>query len=191
MKDQLALKIALGDEQAFELLFRKLNIRLCLFANKFLQDPDESQDVVQEAFIRVWENRKDINPDEALTSYIFRIVQNMSLNRLRKRKYEQGYAELLGMVYLGDSVFSAHELYIAEELEEHIASAIRELPDGCRKIFTLSRHEGLKYRDIARVLDISPKTVEVQMSKALRLLRLKLSLYITILFILLLLSFAG
>jgi RNA polymerase sigma-70 factor (ECF subfamily) len=186
MKDPLALKVSIGDEQAYELLFRKLNVRLCLFANKFLQDPDEAQDVVQEAFIRVWENRRDLDPDDSISAYIFRIVQNLCLNRLRKRKIEQGYSEVLRMVYLESSVFSAHELYVAEELEEHIALAIRELPDGCRKIFTLSRHEGLKYKDIARVLDISPKTVEVQMSKALRLLRLKLSLYLTILILILL-----
>ena len=177
MRDQLASRIKIGDEQAFELFFRKFNVRLCSFANKFLNDPDLSQEIVQEAFVRLWECREDIDPDSALDSYVYRIVQNISLNTLRRRKIESRYTEIYRLVYLELSDNSAHDLYIAGELEDRIAGAINDLPEGCRKIFTLSRHEGLKYKDIARVLGISPKTVEVQMSRALKQLRLKLGLF--------------
>ena len=77
MMDQLAMRIKLGDEQAFELLFRKFYVRLCSFANKFLDDPEEAQEIVQEVFTKIWEGRNDIDPEDSLRSYIFKIAQNL------------------------------------------------------------------------------------------------------------------
>ena len=181
MKDQLSVRIKLGDEQAFELFFRKFNLRLCVFANKFLNDPEVAKEIVQDAFVKVWEGRDEIDPEDSLRSYIFKIVQNLSINKLRKREVESRYIEIYKLVYIEQHEFSAHEIYAASELEEHLTDSISKLPAGCREIFKLSRNEGLKYSEIADILNISPKTVEAQMSKALRLLKLKLSIYLTIL----------
>jgi len=178
MKEQLTSRIKLGDEQAFELLFHKYFIRLCGFANKFLNDPDEAQEIVQEVFVKIWEGREKIDPEESLKSYIFKITQNLSLNRLQRKKIESKYTEIYKLVYIEQHAFSAHDTLMGLELEENIASAIRKLPTECRKVFQMSRVEGLKYREIAITLNISAKTVEAQMSKAFRILRLELSDYI-------------
>jgi RNA polymerase sigma-70 factor, ECF subfamily len=183
MKDQLAMRIKLGDEQAFELLVRKFNARLCAFANKFINDPEEAQEIVQDMFIKIWERRDEIDPEDSLKSYIFKIVQNLSLNKLRRRKVESRYTEIYKLVYIEQYEFSAHESLLARELEEHIVDSIGKLPSECRKVFELSRIEGLKYREIAVSLHISVKTVEAQMSKALRSLRVELSEYMTLLLI--------
>ena len=71
----------MGDEQAFELLFRKYYIRLCGFANKYFNDPEEAREIVQEVFTKIWEGREDINPEESLCSYLFKITSNISINR--------------------------------------------------------------------------------------------------------------
>jgi RNA polymerase sigma-70 factor, ECF subfamily len=189
MKDQLAMRIKLGDEQAFELFFRKYNIRLCAFANKFLDDPEESQEVVQDMFVKIWEAREEIDPENSLKSYVFKTVQNLSLNRLRRKKVESRYIEIYKLVYIDNQEFSAHESLLGKELEAHIVHTIKKLPSECRKIFDLSRSEGLKYKEIAETLNISVKTVETQMSKALRSFRLELIDYINLLLIALICSY--
>lgn len=178
MKDQLGLRIKLGDEQAFELLFRKYYIRMCGFANKFLNDPEESREIVQEVFIKIWEGREDIDPDDSLKAYIFKITQNQSLNRLRRKKIESKYVEIYKLVYSEHSEFTSHETLLARELEDNISTAMNTIPPKCRRVFELSRLEGLKYSEIAKVLNISVKTVEAQMSKALNILRFQLKDYI-------------
>jgi len=188
MMDQLAMRIKLGDEQAFELLFRKFYVRLCSFANKFLDDPEEAQEIVQEVFTKIWEGRNDIDPEDSLRSYIFKIAQNLSLNKLRRKKVESRYTEIYKLVYIEQQEFSVHESLMAMELEENIANSIGKLPAECRKIFELSRIEGLKYREIADTLHLSVKTVEAQMSKALRSLRIELSDYLSLLLIALICS---
>lgn len=183
MKDQLAERIRLGDEQAFELLFRKYYVRLCGFANKFLNDPDKVKDIVQEVFTRIWEGREDIDPEDSLKSYIFKIAQNLSLNKLRKSKVETKYIEVYKLVYIENYELSAHESLLAKELEDNIENAIEKLPAECRKVFRLSRVDGLKYKEIAGQLNISEKTVEAQMTKALKVIRIELREYLSVLII--------
>jgi RNA polymerase sigma-70 factor, ECF subfamily len=189
MKDQLATRIKLGDEQAFELFFRKYNIRLCAFANKFLNNPEESQEVVQDMFVKIWEARDEIDPENSLKSYVFKTVQNLSINKLRRKKVESKYIEIFQLVYVDNHEFSAQESLQVRELEAHIVRSIKKLPGECRKIFELSRSEGLKYKEIAETLNISVKTVESQMSKALRSLRVELAEYITLFLIVLISNF--
>jgi RNA polymerase sigma-70 factor, ECF subfamily len=178
MKDLLAWRIKHGDEQAFELLFHKFYVRLCGFANKFLNDPDESREVVQEAFTRLWEGHSEIDSDNCLKGYLFRIVENISLNRLQHKKVESKYIEIYKLVYIDHREFSPEDSLMARELDVNINLAIGKLPVECRKVFEMSRVKGLKYKDIADTLHISVKTVEAQMSKALRHLRLELGDYL-------------
>lgn len=184
MRDQLAMRIKLGDEQAFELLFRKFYVRLCAFSNKFLNDPEEAKEIVQDVFAKIWEGRELIDPEDSLKSYLFKIAQNHSINRLRKIKVESRYTEIYKLIYLEQFHYSTHETLLAKELEDNVARAVGKLPVECRKIYELSRTKGLKYREIADNLNISVKTVEAQMSKALRCLRIELSEYLKFLIIL-------
>jgi RNA polymerase sigma-70 factor (ECF subfamily) len=178
MKDQLALRIKFGDEQAFELLFRKCYVRLCGFANKFLNDPEEARGVVQEVFVKIWEGRDGIDPGDSINAYLFKITQNISINRLRRKKVVNKYQEICKLVYVEHGVVTPHESLLAQELNTNITIAVERIPPRCRKIFELSRMEGLKYSEIATALKISVKTVEGQMSKALQILRFELKDYL-------------
>jgi RNA polymerase sigma-70 factor, ECF subfamily len=143
---------------------------------------------VQEVFVKIWVGREEIDPDESLNAYLFKIAQNISLNRLKRLKVESRYTEIYKLVYIEHNEFSALDSLLAKELEDNIALAIGNLPPECRKVFELSRIEGLKYKEIAETLHISVKTVESQMTKALRSLRIELSDYLIILVIILFLS---
>jgi RNA polymerase sigma-70 factor (ECF subfamily) len=181
MKDQLALRIKRADEQAFELLFRKYHVRLCRFANKYSNDPDEAREIVQEVFVKIWEEKENIDPEASLVAYLFKITQNICLNRLRHNKVKSKYIEIYKLVYTDYSEVSPYESLLAKELEDYIPIILCKIPPKCRKIFELSRVDGLKYHEIAEVLQISIKTVEAQMSKALQILRLGLKDYLGIL----------
>lgn len=171
MKDQLAQRIKSGDEQSFELFYRKYYSRLCQFACKFLKEPEEAREIVQSVFVKLWEDRSEIDPVNSLSSYIFKITQNNCINKLRHHKVESKYIEIYKIVYVDNHEISPFESLIGDELNERINKIIDRLPPECRKIFSLSRIEGLKYSEIAVLLGISVKTVEAQMSKALQILR--------------------
>ncbi|HEY5123493.1 MAG TPA: RNA polymerase sigma-70 factor, partial [Ignavibacteria bacterium] len=159
MKDLMAMRIKLGDEQSFELLFNKFYVRLCGFANKFLRDPEQAQEIVMDVFIKIWEGREDIDPENSLKAYLFQITKNLSLNKLKRRQVESKYIEIYKQVYINFREFSADESLLAKELDEKIAFAISKLPDKCRTVFKLSRIDALKYNEIADTLHISVKTV--------------------------------
>ena len=188
MIDQLALRIKLGDEQAFELLYRRFYVQLCTFTNKFLNDPEASQEIVQDVFAKIWEGRDEIDPGDSIKAYLYKIAQNLSINNLRRKKVESRYLEIYKIVYLENLEFPAYESMMVKELEENIANSIGKLPSQCRKVFELSRIEGLKYSEIAENLDISVKTVEAHMSKALKSLRIELSEYLNLLLIIFLIN---
>lgn len=176
-------RIKSGDDKAFELLYRQYFVRLCAFANKFVHEPTIAEEIVQEVFLKIWKNRsflKDINTEK---SYLFQAVQNTSFNELAKQKKMDSYQSILKEVYQTKSEFDAHDSLLAKELQQKINKLIDELPDQCRKIYLLSRNEGLKYKQIAQKLDISIKTVETQISRALKKLRLGLQGYLTLLLI--------
>ncbi len=164
------------DQGAFEELFRSYFPPLMAFAKKILTDEDDAREVVQQVFISIWEKRKDIDLSVSLKSYLFTSVHNRSLNVIRDRK-KFSSAELPDQAGEWD-VSSVIE---SMELEEKIMEVVGSLPEKCREVFELNRFEGLKYSEIADRLHISVKTVENQMSKALKVLREKLLKYIGLL----------
>lgn len=176
--------MTLADEQAFELLFRKYYARLCGFANKFLCDPDESEEIVQEVFLNAWRKREQLDVDTGLRAYLFRSVQNLSLNSIEHKKVANNYYAVIAKVY-GNSTedLSGDSQVLYAELNQKIEEAIATLPEECRRIFRMSRMEGLKYAEIAVHLGISVKTVETQMSRALSKLKTELKDFLTILLI--------
>lgn len=164
------------DRSSFEELFRSFFPPLMTFAKKILLDEDDAREVVHQVFISVWEKRQEIDLSISLKSYLFTSVHNRSLNMIRDRK-KFSSAEVPDVAGEWD-VSSVIETM---ELEERIKEVINSLPEKCREVFELNRFDGLKYSEIAERLNISPKTVENQMSKALKILREKLSKYLSIL----------
>ena len=164
------------DKDSFEKLFRNYFSPLMSFARKILVDEDDAREVVHKVFIKLWEKREEIDLSTSPKSYLFTSVHNMSLNVIRDRKKfsSDEVPDIAGEWDVSTQIESM-------ELEEKINEAIQSLPEKCRQIFELSRFDGLKYSEIAAQLDISVKTVENQMSKALKILREKLLKYLTLL----------
>ncbi|MDF1576389.1 MAG: RNA polymerase sigma-70 factor [Bacteroidales bacterium] len=164
------------DQRAFEELFRTYFTPLMSFSMRILGDEDDAREVVHQVFINLWEKRNRLDLATSLKSYLFTSVNNRSLNVIRDRRKFSG-EEVPDRA--GDLDVSAQ--IEAMELEEKIRTAIEALPERCREIFELNRFEGLKYGEIAGKLDISVKTVENQMTKALKILREQLGKYLSIL----------
>jgi len=157
----------------FEALFRSEYKGMLLFAIRYVKEEEAAKEIVQEAFISLWEKRESIDPDGSVKSYLSTSVRNRCLNYLRDNKRFDGTLLRLEGLYPDppseDS--SAMEL---KELGRQIREAISELPEKCRQVFELNRFEQMKYQQIADHLQISIKTVETQMSKALAHLRTRL-----------------
>jgi RNA polymerase sigma-70 factor, ECF subfamily len=167
-----------------ELLFRRLYPQLCAFANKFLHDVYDSEEVVQEVFYAVWKNRARLDETQSLKSYLFKAVKNSCFNMLEHDRVRDRYAEILLSMYAErDRGLEWQDPLIVSELEKDFSQALKTLPPDCRRIFELSRLEGMTYHQIAEQLNISIKTVETQMSRALSKIRVQLKDYLLLLII--------
>ncbi len=175
-----------SDEKTFEELFRSHYKRLCNYAYTLLNDNDESEEAVQQVFIQLWEKRNVMEINFSVQAYLFRAVRNNCLNKIKHQKVKQAYTDEI--LQLNNESAGTHISY-QEELKDQIHKAIESLPEQCRLIFKLSRYEELKYSEIAKELNISIKTVENQMGKALKVLREKLKDYLVILIFLFILNF--
>ncbi len=170
------------DEATFQLLFKSNFKGLCWFAVKYVKDLDTAKEIVQDAFIALWEKRESIDLSKPVKSYLSTMIYNKSLNYLRDNKKFNKDILSFENIYPDAGYHQTNKL-IEEEISRKIKSAIEELPEKCREVFVLSRYENLKYQQIADKLQISVKTVEAQMSKALQHMRTRLVDYITIMMI--------
>jgi RNA polymerase sigma-70 factor, ECF subfamily len=161
-------KVKLGDTEAFGLLFRKYYPMLCLFSRRFTNDLQTAREVVQDLFILLWEQQNDIKIKTSFKSYILRAVKYNSIRRVENER-RRGIRIDHIPENMEDGAFYDHLEYA--ELQMIILEAIASLPDQCKKVFTLHRFHQLKYSEIALTLDISVKTVETHISKALRLIQ--------------------
>ncbi|MBT1698706.1 RNA polymerase sigma-70 factor [Fulvivirgaceae bacterium PWU4] len=179
-----------GDAKSLELLFRRLYPRLCAYARKFLHDEQDAEEIVQDLFVNLWKQRERIDEHKSLHKYLFTAARNGCLNFLHAKKIRSRSAEIILYLYgqdVHDHIDSYHAL-LAKDLEQDFNEALQRLPTECRRIFELSRTDGLRYEEIALRLNISIKTVETQMSRALSRLRLQLKEHITVLILLSLLK---
>lgn len=171
-KHELISKIKYGDEDAFNKAFELYYPRLCFFADNILHDFDLSRSVVQQVFVDMWIKHESLNIFFSLKSYLFQAVKNETLDILKHRKVENKYLES----FHGKEESTWFQDQIEEaELNDRINSAIQELPPKCREIFVLCRFEELKYSEIAEQLNISVKTVEMQISIAMKKIKTKLT----------------
>lgn len=166
-----------GNETAFEMLFKSYYQPLCRYAYSYLNDKDEAEEIVQSTFILLWDKRKQIDIHSSTRSYLYRMVRNSCLNSLKHEKVKQQHAKV--EISGGEPVYEGATQPLAySELEKNILEAMKDLPEQCRLVFQLSRFEELKYSEIAEQLDISVKTVENHMGKALKIMRERLKDYL-------------
>lgn len=166
-----------GDPSAFETIFKSYHQELLTYARGLIGDTHVSEDIVEELFIWLWENRKAVKVNTSLHSYLNKIVHNRCLNYLKHQKVKQKY--LKENLQLIKQEEQWQEDYIefyknhpsATDMEKKISEEIEKLPEQCRKIFIMNRMEGFKYREIAEKLNLSLSTVKNQMSIALKKLK--------------------
>lgn len=156
-------------EKHFETCFKKMYAPLCRVAYRMVRNSDVAQDIVQEVFVKFWEKKLSNLPEEEVKPYLYKAVYNSCINYL-KASQKTVSQETEGWNQLQDTKLADEHLLISE-LEQSIRNGIESLPPACKDVFLLSRYEALSYKEIAQMLDISIKTVEAQMSKALRILR--------------------
>jgi len=172
--------------EAFEQLYKDHYKGLFFFALQYVKNDEAAREIVQNAFINLWEKRDNIDLSRQVKSYLSTTVRNRCLNHLRdNRKFDK---ELLDLEQLSpDSLYEQSDRLVEAELRDAIHKAMNDLPEKCREVFRLNRFEQMKYQEIADQLRISVKTVETQMSKALQHMREKLKEFLVpvILFMLL------
>lgn len=160
------------DTHVFEHLFKTHFRALHTYAYTIVREEMTAEEMVQNVFCKLWEKKQQITIQTSAKAYLYRAVYHECLNYLRHQKIKAAYqAYATQSMEHNDS--AAHKVSL-RELEEKIGTALNDLPEQCRTIFQMSRFEDLKYREIAEQLGLSIKTVENQMGKALRLMRLKL-----------------
>jgi RNA polymerase sigma-70 factor (ECF subfamily) len=178
------------DEAAFEAFVKQHYRHLCVYCKfTFGYDMDTAEDVANTSFIKLWEVRHTLTDDVSPKSYLYKIAYNTSLNILKHEKVKQQHAQELLKTTSESIEQSNFDSVDLKQLREDIRAAVAELPEQMRRIFEMSKFEGLKYAEIAAQLNISPKTVKTHMSRALLKLREKLSAYYFVCFILLILVF--
>jgi RNA polymerase sigma-70 factor (ECF subfamily) len=168
---ELLERIRSSDQKAFQLLFEKYQPLLFRSILYNVEDADSAHDIVQETFVRVWNHRSSIRPHLSFLAYLFRISRNLVKDRARhaavRKKFEPRVPEAV-QPQKHDPEESARSALLVEQ----IAHVVRtKLPKKCKEVFLLSRMEGMSHAEIAEKLGISPKTVENQITRALRILR--------------------
>ena len=177
LEQQVLSTLKEGSESAFEMVFRTYYRPLCQYAYSFLNDRDEAEEVVQAAFINIWDKREQVEIQTSLKAYLYRIVRNSCLNVIKHEKVKKQHVAH-EMVHAESTHEGVTQSVISSELEERISIAMKALPEQCRLVFQLSRFEELKYAEIADQLNISVKTVENQIGKALKIMREQLKDYL-------------
>lgn len=171
--DQEILELLKQDgEQAIELLFKKYYNFICRALIRILKDENLSEDLAQDVFFELWRKRDRLNITTSVKAYLRRAAVNKALNYIRDQKIKWDDNE--SNPQLESNLTGSHQKLETAELQIRIDAAIDALPERCRLVFTLSRFEEMTYQQIADHLGISIKTVENQISKALKTLRVSL-----------------
>jgi len=168
-----AIAIQPANEADFERLFKSHFKSLHCYAFTILKDNAQADDTVQNVFLRLWNNGVETGFQASLTAYLYRAVYNESMNVIKHEKVKSTHRQFV-LHRMKNETDNAAKKILSSDLEQKLRKALSELPEQCRTIFQMSRFDELKYQEIADRLSISVKTVENQMGKALKLLRLKL-----------------
>ncbi|MFH5883063.1 RNA polymerase sigma-70 factor [Halalkalibaculum sp. DA3122] len=171
-----AKRISESDQEAFNRFFRSMYPRLIHFAMRYTRRKTVASDIVQDAFVKLWEKRRNIDPGQSIKAYIYRTVRNKALNYIRDHS-----DETVGLEVLNDTPADTEtEIQLndrSEQLWELLKQWIEELPDRQREAFKLSRFDGLDHEEIAGVMNISSNTVNNHIVAALDNLRSRCDLY--------------
>ncbi|MDR2138151.1 MAG: RNA polymerase sigma-70 factor [Tannerella sp.] len=167
--DEQFRKVAMeDDESAFKLLFYRFFTPLCVYAMRYVPNREDSEDIVQETFLKLWKNRKSVVINSSFRNFLVTSVKNACIDLLRRQD-----TELAGKIQFAHPPAneSPEDLYAVTELEQMLNAALAKLPENIRTAFEMNRFKGKTYSEIAETQQISVKTVEAYMTRALKLLR--------------------
>lgn len=169
---ELSASPAQNDTACFETLFKSHYSKLTFFANRFVNNLEVAEEIVSDTFASLWEQRDELKIFTSANGYLYKMVQNRSLNYLKHQKIESEYVDYLKRNNLLSEIPGRYiDQYDQKELKKAINTAVDELPEKCRQVFKLSRYNQLKNKEIAQVLNISQKTVERHITIALERMR--------------------
>lgn len=170
-------------DAAFEDIFKTHFKALYAYAYTIVKDEIIAEEVVQSVFLRLWEKRLGLTVHTSIKAFLYRSVYNESLNYHKHQKVKAAYQQHQVYIRGNDVGDDPSDRVQMKDLERRLEFAMNKLPEACRTIFQMSRFENLKYREIAEQLNISIKTVENQMGKALKILRMELVDFLPLLFL--------
>lgn len=157
-----------GDKAVFKKIFQEYQPRLYRFLWVKLRSVDLAEDLIQESFVRLWENRETINPEKNFEIYLFRIAANLVIDFLRANKTQAHRLKNPDFVDARHKTDSATEFH---QLRKIVDEVLSRLPEGPRTAFILSRYEELSHKEVGEVMGISTRTVEKHIGQALQTLR--------------------
>lgn len=169
-RDSLQASGNMGD---FEVLFKQYYAALVVYARRFVNSTDLAREIVQDFFVRLYEKRETLTIDTSVKSYLYRSVYNCCINYINQRNIQDKHLKNIDQEKVDEDNLENEINRI--ELQQRIFEVIETLPAKCRRIFKMNRLEGLRNEEIAKKLNLSKRTVETQISKALKILRNKLS----------------
>ncbi len=168
-------RIRAGDERAFESLVLAHYNELCVFTARMTGSRATAEEIVQDVFLQLWRQRDRLAVSGSIVAYLYVAVRNRALNELHRERRWRRWIEQVTRERDEDAGragrLDADERVRSRDLEQAIERAIAALPPRCRQVYVLRRQEGLSYAEIAQLVGVTPKTVDVQIGKALRLLR--------------------
>ncbi len=162
--------------ESFEALFKQYYAPLVVYASRYVSGIDVAREIVQDFFVKLYEKRNAINIDVSVKSYLYRSVYNCCINFLNQRNLQDRHLKIIAQERVEEDNLE-NEIQTVE-LQYKISEIIEELPARCKRIFKMNRIEGMKNDEIAEALGLSKRTVETQISKALKILRKKLNDYL-------------
>jgi len=186
--DNLLFDLKKGNKKAFTQIFQIYNSRLSHFAKAYVIDPDIAMNMVQDAFLKLWENSKNLKDYTSISAYLYTLTRNNCLNYLKHQKVEAKYHQKITKNSLelelnyGALKRLEYDLYDFEEVQRIIDKTIELLSPQCKQVFLLSRFENQSNAEIAEKLGITVKAVEANITRALKIFRLELKDYLSLLF---------
>jgi RNA polymerase sigma-70 factor (ECF subfamily) len=169
----LVSKLRNNEVKSFDILFEKYSAKLYRFSFSLLKNHEDSKEIVQETFFRVWDKRREIDSSKSFKSFLFTISYHLIIDQLRLKLKDQKYRKFLKEYFKAEEV-KVDSVTDYETLNRQISAVIEELPAKRKQIFTMSREQDLSHKEIAAQLNITAKTVENQINLALKLIKSRL-----------------
>lgn len=166
-----------GDREIFNRIFYLFYSDLVNYCGRFVNDDDVAEEIVQDIFTKLWIRHSYININSSLKAYLYKAVRNHTLNYFKYIKQKEKYKQYIGLSTIEKTDTPLNKLE-EKNIQIRIDEAMLMLPEKCRKVFELKRYERLKNKEIAEKLNISIKTVENHISKAIKLLKKALKYYL-------------